>query len=365
MTTKVSKSKKTNLSTVLQDQIADAYNSRKSARISSVDDNKVDSNNNAGSDIKATKKSRRRSDSGHLNDEENDEESSNDTSASISSNEENEHHNSDESPKISGDIDDANDCDKSPCESFCDDKGDISPEDKSQHDSDDDNKIKDNLEKTGTKSTLPDNAYLSHNVENAFHLAGQEEIAGIASHMSSVLKDNKRNKDLLCAIQGLFDKGYWRCEFDRNEAALRRLFTSNNVTVSESVWSNNHMLSLVEAASKISVQTTDTLSGGGNRREIKPLIQFSPSQAQIVAIQHELDQPSSGLTNKEIMSGQFADRFEIKLNQSKLADNPPGLISEKIEKFYQQDLYTSKEIIECLKHFLFNKKDGNILSISQ
>jgi hypothetical protein len=61
-----------------------------------------------------------------------------------------------------------------------------------------------------------------------------------------------------------------------------------------------------------------------------------------VAIRHELDQPSSGLTNKEIMSGQFADRFEIKL------------ISEKIKKFYQRDLYTSKEIIEYLKHFFFN-----------
>jgi hypothetical protein len=209
-------------------------------------------------------------------------ESLNDTSASkrsrsISSNEENEHHNSDESLKISGDIDDANDGDKSPYESSNDDEGDKSPDDKSQQDSDDDNKVTDYLAKSGTKTTLPDNAYLFHNVENAFHLADQGEITGIASHRSSVLKDNKRNKDLLCAIQGLFDKGYWRCKFDKNEAYLRRLFTSNNVTVSESVWCNNHMLSLIEGASKISVQTTGTLSGGGNRREIKPLIQFPPS----------------------------------------------------------------------------------------
>jgi hypothetical protein len=38
-----------------------------------------------------------------------------------------------------------------------------------------------------------------------------------------------------------------------------------------------------------------------------------------------------------------------------MAENPLGLISEKTEKFYQQDLYTPKDIIEFLKHFYFNK----------
>jgi hypothetical protein len=62
------------------------------------------------------------------------------------------------------------------------------------------------------------------------------------------------------------------------------------------------MLSLVEAAILPPIQTTGFLSGGGSRREIEPFTQFPPSQTQIVAIQHELDQPLSGLTNKEIMS---------------------------------------------------------------
>jgi hypothetical protein len=88
--------------------------------------------------------------------------------------------------------------------------------------------------------------------------------------MSNVLKVNKRRKDLLFAIQGLLKKkGYWRLEFEKNEEALRRILTSNHVTISESVWCNNHMLSLVEAASLPPVQTTSPLSGGGNRREIK------------------------------------------------------------------------------------------------
>jgi hypothetical protein len=51
------------------------------------------------------------------------------------------------------------------------------------------------------------------------------------------------------------------------------------------------------------------------------------------------------------MSVQFADRLYIKLSQFKMADNPLGLISEKIEKFYQQDLYTPKGIIHFLKPF--------------
>jgi hypothetical protein len=172
--------------------------------------------------------------------------------------------------------------------------------------------------------------------------------------MTDVLKNNKRNKDLLCAIQALFDEGYWRCEFERNEQALRRIFISNNVTVIESVWCNNYMLSLVEAASLPSVKT-GTLSTGGNRKEMKPLIQFPPSHNQILAIQHELDQPPNGLTNREIMSAQFAERLYIQLASSKMAENPLGLISEKIEKFYLQDLYTPKDIIEFLKHFYFNK----------
>jgi hypothetical protein len=92
----------------------------------------------------------------------------------------------------------------------------------------------------------------------------------------------------LCAIQGLFEKSYWMLEFERNDEALRRIFTSNHVTVSESVWCNNHMLSLVEAASLPSVRTTGPLSGEGNRRDIKPFAQFPPNQTQIVAIQHEL-----------------------------------------------------------------------------
>jgi hypothetical protein len=179
--------------------------------------------------------------------------------------------------------------------------------------------------------------------------------------MSNVLKVNKRRKDLLFAIQGLFEKGYWRLEFERNEEALGRMLTSNHVTISESVWCNNHMLSLIEAASLPPVQTTGPLSGGENRREIKPFTQFPPSQTQIVAIQHELDQPLSGLSNKEIMSVQSTDRLYIKFNQSKIADNPLGLIFEKIEKFYQKDLYTPKKIIDFLKHFFFNKKDVHTL----
>jgi hypothetical protein len=35
--------------------------------------------------------------------------------------------------------------------------------------------------------------------------------------MSNVLKVNKRRKDLLFAIQGFFEKGYWRLEFERDE----------------------------------------------------------------------------------------------------------------------------------------------------
>jgi G3E family GTPase len=98
----VSKSKKSNQSTLLQGQLDDnqrAINSRncKSSRISSIAIKKPDSNNNADSDNKANKKSRRQSDSGHSNDEDNDEESSNNSSAfkrrrSTPSNEENEHH---------------------------------------------------------------------------------------------------------------------------------------------------------------------------------------------------------------------------------------------------------------------------------
>jgi hypothetical protein len=184
--------------------------------------------------------------------------------------------------------------------------------------------------------------------------------------MNNVLKVNKRRKDFLFAIQGLFEKGYWRLRFEINEEALRCILTSNHVTISESVWSNNHMLSSVEAASLPPVQTSGPLSGGGNRREIKPFTQFPPSQTQIVAIQHELDQPLSELTNKEIMPVQFADRLHIRLSQSKMVDNPLSLIYGKTEKFYQQDLsiYT-KGNYRPSEIFFFNEKDVHTLSITQ
>jgi hypothetical protein len=208
----VSKTKKPNQPTLLQGQLDDihtAFNkgNRKSIRISSIGDKKADSNNNADSDNKTIKKSRRQSDSGHSNDEDN----SNNPSApkrshSESSNEENEHHNPYKSPENSGEIEGVNNGNKSPSESSVDEKGDLSPENENQQCSEDSNKVENNQAQSSTKSTLPENAYLYQNFENAFHLADQGDIAVVASHMSNLLKNSKRKKDFFVCYTGIIRK---------------------------------------------------------------------------------------------------------------------------------------------------------------
>jgi hypothetical protein len=213
-------------------------------------------------------------------------------------------------------------------------------------------------------STLPGNSYLDvSNTDSSKELATQADIDTVNTHIENVLESNKRFEHLLELLTDLFDKGYWRSELQRNKSFLERLFISNHVTVAEMKWCNNTFLRMIDHSQQ-RAQSSNSQSTISGIREIKPLLVYPPSKAQIDTIEHELDQPGNRLNNREIMSKQFADRLEIRLGRSLQSDNPLELEAGKVQRLFSHNCYTPKEVMAFLKQFFLNHKKERVTNLT-
>jgi hypothetical protein len=149
-------------------------------------------------------------------------------------------------------------------------------------------------------STLPSKSYMDlSEKDSSMCLPTQADMDSVNTHLRNVLETNKRYESLTVLLTNLFEKGCWRSELDRNAAALNRLFISNNVTVAETKWCNNTFLRMIDDPQNRNPPISQSTISG--IREIKPLLVYPPSKAQIEAVEHELDQPKNTLTNREII----------------------------------------------------------------